>query len=334
MKSYFAAALAMLVFSLLMANVVSAYGYGTSSISLNSNGSSLAAGGSTSVGYTVSLASGSTWGTTLSVVNAQQLSSSGISVSLSNTYGDPTYSGTMTVNVGASAQPGNYTITLSATGDDPSTSNANFALTVLAPAPATTAQTTTAAGQTTSQQTTSVQPTTTAPQSTTTANYTPTGVGAYYSPGNGTAQIASSVLIVIIVLAALYGLFAWKSRLARLAVIGAALILIGIVAWLYGDYAGGIQSYIWGGVAAIVIGTVAWTYGDAQGGTFRQKGAGRASYLGIALIVIGLLGWIYGELGAPGVPSYWWGGTALLAIGTLVWLYGDVKAGAFLRKSR
>ncbi|MDE1855227.1 MAG: hypothetical protein KGH57_02835 [Candidatus Micrarchaeota archaeon] len=335
------AALSMLLFSLLVVNVASAYGYGTSSISLASGSARLTSGNGTSVSYTVNLASGSTWGTTLNVVNAQQLDSQGIAVTLSPSSGDPTFSGTMSIKVGAAAQAGTYTIVLQATGDDPSTSNATFALTVLAPA-TTSAQTTTtnatqnktsSAQQTTSlQQTTTIrQPTTTASQPTTSANYY-NSPGAYYGSGNATAQLASSALIILIILGALYGLFMWKSMLTRLVVIGTALILIGTVAWLYGDYLGGIQSYIWGGFAGILVGTAAWIYGDIGGGTFKQALAGRLSLLGIILILIGAFGWAYGELYSPGMSAYWWGGTALLVIGTLAWLYGDVKAGAFLKK--
>ncbi|MCL5239290.1 MAG: hypothetical protein M1286_02365 [Candidatus Marsarchaeota archaeon] len=331
MKSI-ATALIILALSFLVVNTVSAYGYGTSSITLASSSVSLSPGNGTSVGYTVSLASGSTWGTTLSVVNSGQLATDGIKVSLSNTYADPTYSGTMTIGTSGSTPQGKYTILLAATGDDPSTSNATFELTVLAKPLPTTAQTTTT--NTTVHNTTTVQGTTTQQTtmpSTTTKNYT---TSAYYSPAGGTAALASPALIVIIALAAIYGIYTYKSRLARLTIIGAALILIGTVAWLYGDYSGGIQTYIWGGAAAVAIGTAAWTYGDAGGGTFKQKSSSGAVYLGIAIIAVGFLAWIYGELGAPGVSSYWWGGTALLVIGTLVWLYGDAKAGAFLRRTR
>ena len=324
-------ALAIVLFSLMLVNIASAYGYGTSSISLASSSASLRPGNGTSVGYTVSLASGSMWGTTLSVANSGQLATEGITVSLSNTYADPTYTGTMSVGTSKTAHAGSYSVVLTATGDDPSTSNATFALTVLAP-PATTVQTTisnTTKSQTTTVQTTVIPLTTIA---TTTKNYT--AVTGYYGAVSGSAAYASSALIVILVIAALYGIYVWKSRLARLVIMGAALILIGTVAWLYGDYAGGLQGYIWGGFAAVVIGTIVWVYGDAAGGTFGQREAGRLAYAGIALIVIGAIVWIYGELAQPGIASYWWAGTVLLVVGTFVWLYGDVRAGAFLRRSR
>ena len=320
-------ALIILVFSLLAINTASAYGYGTSSVSMSRGSASVPQGGGSSVNYTVNLASGNTWGTTLSVVNNNQLSSQGIMVSLSNPSGDPPFSGTMAVTTSSSTPAGTYNVTLAAAGDDPSTSNADYMLTVLAPA--TTVQTTTVgsgnktttAQQTTSQATTSVQQTATV-----------SGTGGYYGSGNAAEQLASSALIILIILGALYGLFVWKSTLTRLVVIGTALMLTGIIAWLYGDYAGGIQSYIWGGFAGILVGTAAWVYGDIRGGTFKRAVAGKLSLLGIVLILIGLIGWAYGELYAPGVSSYWWGGTVLLVIGTIAWLYGDLKAGAFLRR--
>ncbi len=314
---------------LAMANGVFAYGYGTSSISLGSYGTSMMNGNSTSVSYTVNLASGSTWGTMLNVVNSQQLDSQGIAVTLSPSSGDPPFSGTMSIKVGAAAQAGNYSIVLSATGDDPSSSNATFALSVLSATPTTTAQTTTT--NATNSQTTTLKLTTTVRQPTTTANYS-TGGTTYYGPGNSTAQLASSALIVIIILAALYGLFVWKSMLTRLVVMGTALILIGTVAWLYGDYAGGIQSYIWGGFAAILVGTGVWAYGDMKGGTFKQATPGKLVWISIILILVGAIGWGYGEAYAPGMSTYWWGGTAPLVVGTLLWLYGDAKAGAFVRR--
>jgi hypothetical protein len=326
-------AFAVLAFSLLMVNIASAYGYGTSSISLGTYSASVVAGAGTSTSYTVNLASGSTWGTTLSVVNNNQLASQGIMVSLSNPSGDPPYSGTMTISTSNTTAPGAYNITLAATGDDPSSSSTNFVLAVSAPTSTPTTQTTTApsVNNATTAQTTSMQQTTTISQPTTTVNYSSTG--AYYSSGNSTAQLAPSALIILLILGAIYGLFTWKTTAARLAVIGTALILIGTVAWLYGDYAGGLSAYIWGGFAAILIGTAAWTYGDAKGGTFKQS-IGKLVWLSIILILIGAFGWAYGELYAPGMPVYWWGGAALLVIGTFVWVYGDAKAGAFLRRNK
>ncbi|MEM3791138.1 MAG: hypothetical protein QXL16_00195 [Candidatus Micrarchaeaceae archaeon] len=115
--------------------VYAQYGYGTSSISLSSSSLSLYPGSSTSAKYSVDLSSGSTWGTTLQVVNVQQLSSSGISVSLSNAYGDPPFSGTVSISVSKNTKPGNYSIELQATGDDPSQAT-SINLVVLAPSSA------------------------------------------------------------------------------------------------------------------------------------------------------------------------------------------------------
>ena len=115
-----------------LAGTVSAQygGYGTSSIAISPGSASVPAGQSTNASYTVSLASGSTWGTNVNVVDASSLSSHGITVTLSKTYAEPTFTGTMTVKVGSTTAPGTYNVTLNATGDDPSASPATFALTV------------------------------------------------------------------------------------------------------------------------------------------------------------------------------------------------------------
>jgi len=135
-------ALALLVFATLLGTSF-AGGLGTSSISMASSSGAVGQGSSTTVSYTVNLASGNTWGTTLSVVNASALKSDGISVSLSNTYADPPYSGTMSISTSSSAKAGIYYITLAATGDDPSSSPANFVLNVTSfTAPRTTAPST------------------------------------------------------------------------------------------------------------------------------------------------------------------------------------------------
>jgi hypothetical protein len=42
-----------------------------------------------------------------------------------------------------------------------------------------------------------------------------------------------------------------------------ALIVLSIIAWLYGDYyGGGAALYIWGGVGLIALGTLIWLYLD------------------------------------------------------------------------
>ncbi|EQD41491.1 conserved hypothetical protein, membrane [mine drainage metagenome] len=120
-----------------------AAGIGSSQISLTASSASIHQGSSTSVGYTVKLVSGTPWGTTISAADASQLASKGISVSFSNSYSDPTYSGTMTVSASGSTAPGTYSVTLQATGDDPSATTTTFSLTVLASKSTTTTPTTT-----------------------------------------------------------------------------------------------------------------------------------------------------------------------------------------------
>lgn len=108
------------------------YGYGTSSISTNTSAISVVAGQAASVSYTVNLASGSTWGTYINVANSKALSGYGINVSLSKSYADPTYKGTLEITTGSKTPAGTYNITLNATGDDPSQGTSTLKLTVMA----------------------------------------------------------------------------------------------------------------------------------------------------------------------------------------------------------
>lgn len=130
-------------------------GIGTSSIALGQTSGSVAAGNTMSVSYTVSLASGTKWGTTLVVANNSTLKGDGITVTPSTSAMDPTYTGSLSIAVASSATPGSYQINLKTTGDDPSTSNAVFTLAV------------TAAGSSSSTTTSSSSTTTT------TSSYTP-----------------------------------------------------------------------------------------------------------------------------------------------------------------
>lgn len=142
-----------------------ANGIGTSSISLNTSSVSLYPGSNALVSYTVKLASGSTWGTTISASNASALASEGVSLSFSNSYADPTYSGTLTVAAASSATPGKYTASIVATGDDPSSAPALLSIDVLSPKSSskntTSKNTTTTANTTTTVNTTSRNTTTT-----------------------------------------------------------------------------------------------------------------------------------------------------------------------------
>ncbi len=132
MKGIYSVSLAFfaLVAFLIVPSYAFASGIGSSSIQLTQNGANLSVGGSASVGYTVKLVSGTPWGTTLNIVNKNQLLADGITLTLSNSYGDPTYTGTMGISASSSAKPGKYSVALNATGDDPSSSNAVLNLTV------------------------------------------------------------------------------------------------------------------------------------------------------------------------------------------------------------
>lgn len=91
------------------------YSIGTSSISLNKTSVTVAQDASVQVFYCVKLVSGTTWGTSISTK-----STSGLSVSFSISSGDPSYNGTATISPSLSVAPGLYTVTLTASGDDPS----------------------------------------------------------------------------------------------------------------------------------------------------------------------------------------------------------------------
>lgn len=129
MERFLGMIFAVAAFSLVIGTSAAA-GIGTSLITVNSSTASVAAGGSASIAYTVKLASGSTWGTTIAASNAGALSSQGITLSFSDSYGDPTYSGTLSIATSASTPGGTYNISLAATGDDPSSVPTVIALTV------------------------------------------------------------------------------------------------------------------------------------------------------------------------------------------------------------
>ncbi len=163
-------------------------GYGTSSISLSQANITIVQGGSGSVSYNVNLASGSTWGTTLSVTNLSNLTPAGISIVLSKTYADPSYSGTATILVNSSTAPGKYNIAFIASGDDPSSSPTILALTVTAKATSTTPPSNTIPATTTS-------PSTATPANVSTTVATPPSS----SSGNNTAIIAGIIIVIIII---------------------------------------------------------------------------------------------------------------------------------------
>ncbi len=288
-----------------------ASGYGTSKITLSKSSLSISPGSSASVSYNVTIQSGNTWGTILHVVNQAQLTSQGINVTLSNAGGaatDPPFSGTMTVSLMPSVKPGNYSITLNATMDDPTTNNTVLSLMVPAVVP-----NPIASGGTTG---------TTTPATTTAYN---SGSGA----GSGTSLSYAGLnfsnittwLLIGIVIVAISGIAAMlKKAKARLMVLGITLILIGILLWLYGDYSGGITSYIYGGVAAIVIGTLLWLYADVKWGMFAKKN--KSTYLIILSVILLLAGtatWLYGDLYNGGNLTDVWGGVIVMLIGIVLW---------------
>ena len=92
---------------------------GTSTISLGASSLSIVSGSSGKVSYTVKLSSGTTWGTSISASGP-----SGFSTAFSDSSGDPTFSGTATISVANTVKNGSYTISFSASGDDPSSTSA------------------------------------------------------------------------------------------------------------------------------------------------------------------------------------------------------------------
>ncbi len=113
----------------LLINVSSAaISSGTSVIELSATSANITQGGTTSVGYTVKLTSGTAGNTTISYI-----SPSGIKATFSKLSGVPTFNGTMTLYASQSIEPGSYIISLSATGTDPS-KYTNFTLNVVASA--------------------------------------------------------------------------------------------------------------------------------------------------------------------------------------------------------
>ena len=106
-----------------MQGFVFGYGLGTSRITLQEYNASIAPIGNLQVGYNVSMASGSTWGTTLNIVNAAELSAEGISINITNNGGNPPFSGFLEITTN-NAKAGKYSVQINATGDDPSINNA------------------------------------------------------------------------------------------------------------------------------------------------------------------------------------------------------------------
>ena len=125
----------MIIVSLLSSSAYAASSYGTSTIVLNKTTVDIALGGSAAVGYSVNLSSGKTWGTNFIVDNQSALQQNGIYLSPSVSAGEPPFSGVLSVRLTQYAKPGTYIAALSATGDDPSTSDAMLTIVVSQSAP-------------------------------------------------------------------------------------------------------------------------------------------------------------------------------------------------------
>ena len=234
-----------------------ASGYGTSSINLQQSSVSLLRGGSSAINYTVSLASGNTWGTELIVLNKNELASNGIYITVSPAMGDPPFSGRLTLSVSQNATIGASSVLLAATGDDPSATNAT--LTVLVEASGNSS-----AGTTTAIMAHNFTSNSTIGHNGTTQQITEPrpAVGNAF----GIAPLAAAIAVVVIIAGSL-GIMI-KTASGRLILAGVALILVGTEIWIYGDYNGGLMQYIWTGVGMILIGTVIWLVGDYKGGQF------------------------------------------------------------------
>ena len=91
-------------------------GTGTSTLSFSPQSLTVQPGRSASAKVTVTLASGKTWGTNLQATDVP----AGVTVSFAPASGEPTFTSTMTVKAASDARPGEYTVKVQATGDDPS----------------------------------------------------------------------------------------------------------------------------------------------------------------------------------------------------------------------
>ncbi len=306
----------------LFAGVSYAYGYGTSSITLSTYSITLINGGTARVNYNVSLVSGSMWGTTLNIADSRYLLSKGIEVSFNQGFPrDPPFSGNISIVVSPSAPKGSYQVIINATGDDPSVSNATLTLTVASPN-----------STSTTAMPSNLTKTTSAPTVQTTI--APTTAPYKQQKGYAVSALVAELLagIILPLIAAIVLTFVFKGAPTRLAIWGIALIIIGTVLWLYGDYSGFNLAYVWSGVAALVIGTIVWIAGDVKAGAYRNvELPAFLDIIGIVLIVVGILVWLYGDFYASGNLTYIWSGVAVIAIGTVLWIIGNAISGTFRR---
>lgn len=111
-----------IIVSVFLLSSVHASGIGTSSVSLTQSSVNISQGSSASIGFTITLVSGTPWGTSLT----ESPSSSYITFSPSASNQDPTYSGTLAINVAKNTPVGKYIFNISSVGDDPSASPIQF----------------------------------------------------------------------------------------------------------------------------------------------------------------------------------------------------------------
>jgi len=107
---------------ILFIGTVNAAGYGNSNVSLSQNIINISQGGSASIGFKISLVSGSTWGTSLSITPLNSY----ITFSPNPPTNDPPYSGDIIIKVASNTPIGKYKFNVSAIGDDPSVSAVNL----------------------------------------------------------------------------------------------------------------------------------------------------------------------------------------------------------------
>ncbi|MGC8648716.1 MAG: hypothetical protein ACP5UN_00645 [Candidatus Micrarchaeia archaeon] len=113
--------------------------YGTSQIILNKTSITLALNKTTTVNFKVLLTSGQAWGTTVKIINNQNLSNNGIGVSLLNNYNQTPFSGTILISLipicnsftCIYASPGKYKIILAAVNGDVSPNSTALILNVV-----------------------------------------------------------------------------------------------------------------------------------------------------------------------------------------------------------
>ncbi|MCL4381213.1 MAG: hypothetical protein M1331_01710 [Candidatus Marsarchaeota archaeon] len=246
MKNYLFLALFLSVFL----GISFAAGIGTSKISFSNNSINISQGSSARVNYTVALISGSKWATSMVLLNQTLLLQKGISAAMSNPSSDPTFSGILTISASSATPPGKYNLSFQATGDDPSVNNSVIILNVAAPS----------ASATSSQITN--------PIVSSQYNKQPA-----YAVSHSIANYLLYALMLVVLILNIYFIAIMKYFNAKLIFASALLILIGSLAWLYGDINGGLFYYIAAGFAAIIIGTILWLYADYKGGAFKKRQA-------------------------------------------------------------